>query len=347
MIVKNEEATLRRCLESVQGIVNEIVIIDTGSKDNTREIARSYRAKVYDFEWTGSFADARNFALQHSTSDWNLILDADEYITNDCRETIRNFIGRYHALGRIKIVSKFVDQEGTGYAHSFATRLFPSGLFYQGRIHEQVQSDLPRIKLNVEVQHDGYYQKNKSDRNIPILEQEIKQHPNDPYFYYQIAKEYTGLQQDQLAYKSLVRANELLTRKEAYAPNVIVAYMYAIVATQNWEEGLKVIEREHIYLYDYADFHFVSGVFFLDLILSDPEKYIAYLPRIEQSYLSCLEIGENEKYDNVIGTGSFKALYNLGVFNEVMGKMDNAVEYYKQSASYHYQPAINRLNISR
>ncbi|WP_379344582.1 glycosyltransferase family 2 protein [Paenibacillus sp. GCM10027629] len=343
MIVKNEGSTLSRCLDNVQGLVEEIIIVDTGSQDHTKEIARSYNAKVYDFEWNGSFADARNFALEHSTSNWNLVLDADEYISNDCRETIRSFLDQYHALGRIKIVSKFADQEGIGYAYSFATRLFPSGIFYRGRIHEQVQSDLPRINLDVEVQHDGYYQKNKSDRNIPILMQEINDYPEDPYFYYQIAKEYRGLSQHQLAYENFKRAYELLTRKEAFAPNAIVAFLYAIVATEHWEEGLLVIENEQFYLQDYVDFHFVCGVFFLDLMITNPEKYLDYFPRIEQSYLSCLEIGESVKYDSVIGTGSYKALYNLGVFNEVTGNMNKAVNYYMQSASYQYQPAIRRL----
>lgn len=80
MIVLNEAGKLRRCLDSVCSLVDEIIVVDTGSIDESKQVALSYGAKVYDFTWTDSFADARNFALKQSTSDWNLVLDADEYI---------------------------------------------------------------------------------------------------------------------------------------------------------------------------------------------------------------------------------------------------------------------------
>jgi glycosyltransferase involved in cell wall biosynthesis len=92
MIVKNEERHLSRCLQSVKDIVDEMVIVDTGSTGRTKEIAYSFGAKVFDFEWINDFSAARNYALEKSTSDWNLVLDADEYIINDCGSIIRNFM---------------------------------------------------------------------------------------------------------------------------------------------------------------------------------------------------------------------------------------------------------------
>ena len=80
MIVKNEESTLERCLESVKNIVDEIVIVDTGSVDNTKEIAQRFNAKIYDFEWCNDFSAARNYALSKATGEIRLVLDADEYI---------------------------------------------------------------------------------------------------------------------------------------------------------------------------------------------------------------------------------------------------------------------------
>ena len=78
MIVKNEEKFLAGCLESVKNIVDEIIIVDTGSTDKTIEIANSYNAKVYHFEWKNDFSLARNESIKHATGDWILILDADE-----------------------------------------------------------------------------------------------------------------------------------------------------------------------------------------------------------------------------------------------------------------------------
>ena len=80
MIVKNEEAFLEKCLLSVQGLVDEIVIVDTGSTDKTKEIALKFTSKVYDFEWCDNFAAARNESLKYATGDWILVLDADEVI---------------------------------------------------------------------------------------------------------------------------------------------------------------------------------------------------------------------------------------------------------------------------
>ena len=77
MIMKNEERSLERCLKQAGGIVDEIIIADTGSTDRSVEIAEKSGAKIWKYEWNDDFAAARNFALEHSDAEWNLILDAD------------------------------------------------------------------------------------------------------------------------------------------------------------------------------------------------------------------------------------------------------------------------------
>lgn len=97
MIVKNEERSLEQCLEQARGLVNEIVIADTGSTDRSVEIARKYGAKVWEYEWKDDFAAARNFALRHSDAEWNLILDADEYLLPCSRGKLERYIYDYSA----------------------------------------------------------------------------------------------------------------------------------------------------------------------------------------------------------------------------------------------------------
>lgn len=80
MIVKNEEKVLSKCLESVQGIVDEIIIVDTGSTDKTLDVAKKYTDKIYYFDWISDFSAARNESLKYANSDYILILDADEYL---------------------------------------------------------------------------------------------------------------------------------------------------------------------------------------------------------------------------------------------------------------------------
>ena len=90
MIVKNEENVLARCLDSIADIMDEIIIVDTGSTDRTKEIASGYTDKIYDFKWTGSFADARNFAASKARMDYIYTADADEYLEEEDRKHLIN-----------------------------------------------------------------------------------------------------------------------------------------------------------------------------------------------------------------------------------------------------------------
>ena len=81
MIVKNEELFLESCLRSVQGLADEIVIVDTGSTDRTKEIALQFTSKVYDFQWCDDFAAARNESLKYATGDWSLVLNTYKTIS--------------------------------------------------------------------------------------------------------------------------------------------------------------------------------------------------------------------------------------------------------------------------
>ena len=80
MIVKNEERVLERCLECLKDIVDEMIIVDTGSTDSTKEIAKKYTDKIYDFEWIKDFSAARNYSLSFATKDYIYCADADEVI---------------------------------------------------------------------------------------------------------------------------------------------------------------------------------------------------------------------------------------------------------------------------
>ena len=105
MIVKNEEAVLNRCLDSLKDLVDEMIIVDTGSTDRTRELALDYTDKVYDFAWTGSFADARNFSFSKATKEYIYCADADEVLDEENRERFR--ILKQTLLPEIEIVQMY------------------------------------------------------------------------------------------------------------------------------------------------------------------------------------------------------------------------------------------------
>jgi len=345
MIVKNEEKHIARCLDSIRGIVDEIIVVDTGSTDKTKELAMSYGASVYDFEWINDFSAARNFSITKSTGDWNLFLDADEYITNDCSDAIRRFIKNNRAIGKITLTDYFYDGDELQKKISHISRLAPKSVFFEGKIHEQLCSDLPRINVDIEVSHDGYLEEGKYDRNLPILYSELQSDPQNPYILYQIARTL-------FASKKYAEADQYFKAFYGCAPILanyrftgIVSYLDNIIALKKFEEGLQIIANEKDRLSDFPDFHFVCGIFYMELVLFDVGRYIKYLPLIEQEYLRCLDIGETNVFDSVVGTGSFCAAYNLGAYYEVSGNISKALYYYDMSKKWGYEKAAQRLAV--
>lgn len=344
MIVKDEEKTIGKCLEHAHAAVDEIIVVDTGSTDATKQIAAEYNAKIYDFPWNHHFSEARNYAIAQATSDWNFVLDADEYMSAGGRDVLRHFINNKQALGRVKIINRSVNNQGIeSHVISYITRVFPRNTYYTGRIHEQLVSDLPRVQLPIEVHHDGYYKTDKTGRNIPLLEMELQDHPHDHYVMYQLAKEYKASGDLHRAYTHIKRAYQSVAKVESYYPLIVIDYLNIVKEMQYFQEGLEVISAEQHALHDYPDFHFARGAFYLDVMISDPQQHWHFLPAIEEAYKTCIALGETTKYDTVAGMGSFIAWYNLGVYYEVQGKMAEAVNCYRQSAAYNYQPANHRL----
>ena len=144
MIVKNEEKTLRRCLDSLKGLADEIVIADTGSTDATKEIAQQYTNLVYDFRWTDDFSEARNFVFSRATKEYIYSADADEVLSPENRERFR--ILKETLLPEIEIVQmKYANQLQFGTVYNFDEEYRPKlfkrqrNFVWEGPIHETVR----------------------------------------------------------------------------------------------------------------------------------------------------------------------------------------------------------------
>ena len=158
MIVKNEEAVLARCLDSLQGIADEIVIVDTGSTDRTKEIAALYRSRIYDFTWIYDFAAARNFAFSKATCDYIYSADADEVLEEKDREKFLQL--KQALLPEIEIVEMiYVNPEDCNMVYNYTREPRPK-LFKRLRefrwidpIHETVALDPLVYSSDIEIQH--------------------------------------------------------------------------------------------------------------------------------------------------------------------------------------------------
>jgi glycosyltransferase involved in cell wall biosynthesis len=343
MIVKNEARCLARCLQSIRSIVDEMVIVDTGSTDDTVEIAKNFGAKLFHFDWVNDFSAARNFALDQTTGNWILVLDADEVASEALGKEIREFAGREPVIGRLKIVSDFRRNGNKLRSQSFVSRLFPRGARFQGRIHEQIVSPLARVNLRGELWHDGYLETQKSDRNIKLLSAELEREPDNAYLLYQLAIEYTSLDGTESAFQCLQKSFGRVKQSDAFAPNIVVDLLYAAMALKRFDAGIEAIEKSEEFLEDFPDYYLARGLFYMNLIRSNPAKYAVELPKIEQSFQRCLALGETDKYKSVWGSATFLANYNLGVFYHVFGNSAGAQKCFEAAAGQGYEPAAAML----
>ena len=345
MIVKDEERCLKRCLDSVRGLVDRMIVVDTGSQDGTREIACRAGAEVYGYTWKNDFAEARNYALSLSDADWNLILDADEYITEGTRGDMDMFLRAGDCLGDVYIYNRYQEDGEESCVRFCASRILPRGVYFKGKIHEQPDTDLPSVLVPLKVEHDGYMQTGvKEKRNLPYLLAELEERPGDPYLLYKIAGSYQTLGDEERALGFFRIFYKEVSPQEAYRAKGVVGFLYSLMECGQFEEALKIVERAAERLDGYASYHFFCGVFYMKLILTDTVRYIGYLPEIEESYLRCLKIGAEVRDEEDIGAGSYKAAYNLGTWYEVSGDAQKAEMYYRQAAEVGYRKAQERLD---
>jgi glycosyltransferase involved in cell wall biosynthesis len=204
LIVKNEQEHLRRCLSSLQGLCDEIVIVDTGSTDNTIAIAREFGVRLLERPWNGDFAAARNFALDAMTSTWVMYIDADEEVVDADVRFIRQALES--AEGIAAFGTKLIAHLGWTPYTDFRIWRHKPGIRFRGEIHE---STLPDIRaralddsellanINVTIQHHGYEgdMTAKHQRNLPLLLAQLADTPRRVNLWNHLGRVYAGLGQ--------------------------------------------------------------------------------------------------------------------------------------------------------
>ena len=205
-ITKNEEKNIKKSLASVKAAADEILIVDTGSQDNTKAVAVSYGARVYDYKWQDDFSAARNYAIQQATGDYILFMDADEYIAvTDTKELRRQLEeNQFHDALLFKRYDIDKDEHDI-LGEIFVLRAFKrrANLRYQGRIHEelrdngQVIEDIAIIDPEKLIfYHTGYERsvnKAKAERNLRILQKELQETDNPGRLYMYLAEACRGV----------------------------------------------------------------------------------------------------------------------------------------------------------
>jgi glycosyltransferase involved in cell wall biosynthesis len=334
MIARDEVKVIARALESARPHVERMIVLDTGSTDATVEIARACGADVHAFAWCDDFAAARNAALAHSDADWNLILDADEWLAGGAEALGPDLLpadgGGF--LGEVRVESA-MDQPGAeGLAQSWLPRVLPRGVAYEGRIHEQPSGGLPRRRLGVVVGHDGYTAEGlarKGARNETLLMRELEAAPADAYLWFQLAREHQARGRAAQAALCFTEALRLAADDVPWRHALVVRALIALKANGQLAEALALADAEVANWQASPDFYFVVGDLYLEAASQEPERALDhFLPVAEQAWSRCLDIGERPDLDGAVaGRGGFMAAHNLAVFYETLGQGQKAADF--------------------
>jgi len=223
LIVRNEAHVLERCLVSLRDVVDEIVVVDTGSADDSPAVATRHGARVIRVAWPDDFSAARNVSIEAAACDWILSIDADEYLSPDAARLVRPTVERSDAMG-LWIAQRNLLPPGDvlPFIDTPIVRLFRRHpkVRFAGIIHEQVTSSIERLGgrvagTSIVVMHDGYLSETaqsagrRCERNLGILLRAAEAEPDDPYWHYQLGVTFQTLNRVHDARRHLQRVFEL------------------------------------------------------------------------------------------------------------------------------------------
>lgn len=347
MIVKNEEAFLPRCLASIRNLVDEIVLVDTGSSDRTLEIARDFGCRIYQFPWNGDFSAARNESLRHATGEWIFVIDADEEIPADNSRKVRSFLDN----PQIEIISLSVYNKSveTGRVSSFlpSVRFFRRGLglSYQGIVHNRLAlpSDVPVTRCDIMLYHYGYDQsreklEDKKARSRQLLERQLQENPDDIFANFNMAQLLRGLDgtADVATCRRIIEyarkvVNSLQRDSTGYAGYRLMALVLLAMALCTLKRYDEAEDKCVQALADKTDY--IDAL----LVLGNVNLAAGKLSRARDAYTRYLSaaaeyVPEKETTDVIIHylDADYIARYGLGVIAELEGDLDGALEHFRR-----------------
>ncbi|WP_456439430.1 tetratricopeptide repeat-containing glycosyltransferase family 2 protein [Caldithrix abyssi] len=202
MIVKNEERFIADCLKSIQEVADQIVVLDTGSTDQTVEIARGFGAEIHHFNWCDDFAAARNASIKYAKGDWILWLDADERLLPESVTALKKVLKPEKKAVAYVVNIRNVMADGKTFKLSTGHRLFNNRkkIYFEGRVHEQIVYSLARNggeerPSEIQLLHLGYAlsseeQSKKDQRNRQLLLKMVEEQPHNAYAHYTLGQNY-------------------------------------------------------------------------------------------------------------------------------------------------------------
>ena len=300
MIIKDEEKNLTRCLDSLVPILDsklaELIIVDTGSSDNSIQIARKYTDKVYQHQWTNNFSEMRNISISYAKGEWIWIIDADEELENpeEAIEIIKQDLEKYNTVS-IKM-KNYMESYSKGKEPSYSVnnliRMFrrTEEFKYEGSIHEQPRFEKPVYASNIIFRHYGYiwedeeFTNKKFQRTAGLLKKELEKDPNNIYYQYQLAlsTSIVDLEKGLNEYRKTYKLIKKMSYRERYRYLYIYgSYSMTAYRNQEYKEAIKICQEGLQLNKDYIDLWYT--LFISNIKIGDTENVL----KAGMKYLEC------------------------------------------------------------
>jgi tetratricopeptide (TPR) repeat protein len=346
MIVKDEEAALPKCLGSVKNVVDEIVVLDTGSTDRTPDIAKEFGAEVHDFKWCNDFSAARNEALKYVTRDWILVLDADETLTPKIVPHIQEAIqSDLHLL--INLVRHEVGAEQSPY--SMVSRLFKNhpDISFSRPYHALVDDSVSAILTKepdwqvgylpeVAILHEGYQknaiaQQNKYAKAQTAMESFLVNHPDDSYVCSKLGALYVQTGKIAQGLELLIKG---VASKQASDEILYELYYHLGIAYSRLENPKQAI----------AHYQAATKLHIYPMLKLGAYNNLGNLLKAEGDLKSAKRAYETAlRIDSSFAAGH----YNLGMTQKALGLLNEAIASYQQAIQLNpnYAEAYQNLGV--
>lgn len=341
MIVRDSSRTLDACLTSIKPWVDEMVVVDTGSTDDTVEIARNHGAKVYEFPWCDDFSAARNESLRHATGEWLLWMDSDDTIDAKNGRRLRELADRTHPPNVLGFVLQVHCPHGsaddgevagvTAVDHVKLIRNHPE-IRFEGRIHEQVLPAINRLSGEVEwtdifVVHSGSDhsedgQAKKLERDLRLLKLEEQERPYHPFTLFNLGMTYLELEEYPLARRYLERTIEVAAVHESHVPKAFSLLIEALTRLHLPHEA-DARCREALFRFpNDPEILFRAGVL---------AQLAGRFEEAKQHYAEVLQQSHSKRFRSVdLGIFGYKAKHNLARVSMELGNYEDAEQMWRE-----------------
>jgi len=341
MIVKNEEKFLPGCLESIKGLVDEIIIVDTGSTDRTMEIAREYGAKIYEHPWENDFSLHRNQSMGYATSDWILIIDADEEFDPAEHENIKMLIKRKDIEGVSFVVYNEINYDRVGCLTS--KRIFRNhkGYKYDGIVHNQLRMSGKTMETDFKVIHHGYAlseedMRKKAKRSEELLLKQVEEKPDYIFAHFNLAQLYRGEEN----FERCLKHSKILVDNSSFEETGN-RHLYLMGLDQlgcayfgvgQHEKAIETLKKALKYKNDYLDPIFNLGIVYFNLEKYDEaEEYFRKYLEVSETYAP-----EKDSIQLMLNNLSSEHItyYMLGFMDFIKENYEAAIENFNKALDY-------------